>query len=471
MKNGDKISGTVVDLGGGKLKVKTTHSGVIVLDWSQVASVKTDAAVKVKLSGGETLEGRVAAGADGKIKVETASGVMALDKVVKFNEPPTEWHGSFDLAGRKTDGNTHNASVLLAGEIFRTTERDRILAKAVFRYDETSGVVEERNTYALAKSDYLFSERIYAYASGELFSDKFKDLTLRSIVAIGVGYIFEKSPEFDFWGDVGIAHVDSEYHEADHESYPGGRISTHVRHILPLGFEVVDDLVLLPNFEESDAWLLRNELALATSLGHGLTFKAGMITDYDNDPPDEVRKHDNTYFFWRRVQVLSGPQRPLILSEAKRSRRIDHQGKELVMIREFREFIMRGNVMDMAVGIIIGGAFGVIVKSLVDDVIMPGIGLILAGIDFRSLAITLKAGDSTTKPVLIYYGVFINAVINFIIIAFVIFMLIKGLNKLKRKPLPPASGPPTSKTCPQCMEIIHVDAKKCKFCTSAVGAA
>src|SRR5688572_28204625 len=108
------------------------------------------------------------------------------------------------------------------------------------------------------------------------------------------------------------------------------------------------------------------------------------------------------------------------------------------MIREFREFILRGNVMDLAVGIIIGGAFGAIVASLVNDVIMPALGLLLAGIDFKNLAITLKAGVPATatsaevKPVLLHYGLFINAVINFVIIGFVIFLIIKAINKMKR---------------------------------------
>jgi large conductance mechanosensitive channel len=144
------------------------------------------------------------------------------------------------------------------------------------------------------------------------------------------------------------------------------------------------------------------------------------------------------------------------------------------MIREFREFIMRGNVMDMAIGIIIGGAFGGIVTSLVNDVIMPPIGLLLAGIDFKNLSIVLKEGVAATdsapavKPVLLNYGSFINVLINFVIIAFVIFSLVKGLNKLKRKPLPPAPGPATTKPCGQCLETVHIDAKRCKFCTSTL---
>lgn len=138
------------------------------------------------------------------------------------------------------------------------------------------------------------------------------------------------------------------------------------------------------------------------------------------------------------------------------------------MFKEFREFIMRGSVMDMAIGLIVGAAFGAIVKSLVDDVIMPPIGMILAGIDFRNLSFTLKAATDTTKAVSINYGSFINAVINFIIIASVIFMIIKALNRLKRQPVP---ATPSTKPCPQCLETIHIDAKKCKFCTSPVGAA
>ena len=298
MKNGDKITGKVVDLGGGKLKVETPHSGVIVLEWAQVASVKTDAPVKVKLTTGEVYEGKLGAGQDGKILIEGpgAQTQLAPDKVKSFNEPPVAWHGSVDVAGRKTDGNTHNSSVLLAAEALRTTENDRMLLKWVYRYGESEGDLTERNTYAIAKYDYLFTERIYAYASEELFADKFKDLKLRSILAVGVGNIFEKSPGLDFWGDVGIAYVDNNHYEEEDESYAGGRISAHVRKSLPLGFELIDDVVFLPNFEEGDAWLLRNELALTTALGHGVAFKAGWITDYDNDPPDDVRKHDNIYY-------------------------------------------------------------------------------------------------------------------------------------------------------------------------------
>lgn len=146
------------------------------------------------------------------------------------------------------------------------------------------------------------------------------------------------------------------------------------------------------------------------------------------------------------------------------------------MLKEFKEFAMRGNVVDMAVGIIIGGAFGTIVKSLVSDVMMPPIGLLLGGVDFSDLFVTLKEG-ATAGPyaslasaqsagaVTISYGLFINSVISFVIVAFAVFLLIKGLNRLHReKAAPPAA--PTTKECPRCYSAIAVKATRCPHCTS-----
>ena len=112
------------------------------------------------------------------------------------------------------------------------------------------------------------------------------------------------------------------------------------------------------------------------------------------------------------------------------------------MLQEFKQFAMRGNVMDMAIGIIIGAAFGKIVSSVVADVIMPPIGMLLGGMDFSSLSITLKEATENTPAVLLKYGVFINTIIDFVIIAFAIFMLVKGINSLKKKEEEKPSAPP-----------------------------
>jgi large conductance mechanosensitive channel len=146
------------------------------------------------------------------------------------------------------------------------------------------------------------------------------------------------------------------------------------------------------------------------------------------------------------------------------------------MFREFKEFAMRGNVVDMAVGIIIGAAFGTIVNSLVSDILMPPIGLALGNVDFSNLFITIKTGTEAgpyltladaqkAGAVTVNYGMFINRIISFIIVAFALFLLIKGMNRLKREQEAPPAAPAT-KDCPRCFTAIPVKAVRCPNCTS-----
>lgn len=132
------------------------------------------------------------------------------------------------------------------------------------------------------------------------------------------------------------------------------------------------------------------------------------------------------------------------------------------IVKEFKEFISRGNVMDMAVGIIIGGAFTAIVTSLVNDVAMPIIGKLTGGINFDTLNIVLGEGEEA--PV-IAIGSFILSVVNFLLIALVVFFMIKGINKMKKDKKEPEAAP-TTKKCPFCQEEISIDATRCPHCTS-----
>jgi large conductance mechanosensitive channel len=142
------------------------------------------------------------------------------------------------------------------------------------------------------------------------------------------------------------------------------------------------------------------------------------------------------------------------------------------MLKEFKEFAMRGNVVDMAVGIIIGAAFGKIVSSLVKDIVMPPIGKLMGNVDFSDLFINLSSGNfdslkaaQDAGAATINYGIFINTVLDFVIVAFAIFLLIRTMNRLQRQEEPAA---PTTKDCPECLSKIPLDAKKCAYCTSPV---
>ena len=145
------------------------------------------------------------------------------------------------------------------------------------------------------------------------------------------------------------------------------------------------------------------------------------------------------------------------------------------MFKEFKEFAMKGNVVDMAVGIVIGAAFGTIVKSFVSDILMPPIGLLLGNVDFSNLFLVLKGGQAgpfatiadaqAAGAVTLNYGLFINTVISFIIVAIAVFMVIKSINRMKREEEAPTEEP-TTKDCPYCFSAIAIKATRCPNCTS-----
>ena len=147
------------------------------------------------------------------------------------------------------------------------------------------------------------------------------------------------------------------------------------------------------------------------------------------------------------------------------------------MFKEFKEFAMKGSVLDMAVGIIIGAAFGKIVASFVGDVLMPPLGLLIGKVDFSNLFVslsgksyeTLAAAKAAGAPT-VNYGVFLDTCINFLIVAFAIFLLVKAVNRFKREEKAPEAAP-TTKACPQCMMEVPIAAKKCGHCTSQLSAA
>jgi len=147
------------------------------------------------------------------------------------------------------------------------------------------------------------------------------------------------------------------------------------------------------------------------------------------------------------------------------------------MLKEFKEFALKGNMMDMAIGIIIGGAFGTIIKSLVDDILMPPLGMLTGGIDFTNKFVVLREGAAAAAPygtlaaakeagaTVVSYGSFISNFISFLILAFAVFLMVKGMNRLRNQSPPP---PPATKECPRCLGNVPLKATRCQFCTSEI---
>jgi large conductance mechanosensitive channel len=138
----------------------------------------------------------------------------------------------------------------------------------------------------------------------------------------------------------------------------------------------------------------------------------------------------------------------------------------MTIAKEFREFAMRGSVLDLAIGIIIGGAFGKVVSSMVNDVLMPPIGVLIGGVDFSSFGLTLREALDKTPASVLKYGLFLNNIIDFIIVAFAVFLIVKAANRMKRKEVLPVA--PTTKQCPECSMAIPIEAKRCGHCTTAL---
>lgn len=300
LKNGDRLSGKITALGGGKLTIETPEAGPVKVDWAQVASVKTDAPVKVKITTGEIVEGKLGPGAEGRLKVETQGPAAAVEidlaKVKAFNEPPAAWHGKVSAAGKATDGNTRTESFLIAGAATRETEADLMLIKAIFQYGKTGQTLTQRNAYGIGKYELKFTPDVYGYVSEELSGDAFRDLSVRTVTSVGVGYVWLKEAWIDLSTEAGLAYITNDFNVAPDETHLGARAAAYLRLALPFGFEFRENFTIYPNFQHSQDFQLRNEATLGTALGGGWDLLGGVITEYDRTPSPGFGRRDDTYF-------------------------------------------------------------------------------------------------------------------------------------------------------------------------------
>jgi putative salt-induced outer membrane protein YdiY len=301
LKNGDRVSGKVLSLNGGKLEIETPAMGKVQVDWAQVESVKTEDKIKVRVATGEEFEGKLASGAEKRLKIQSEGAAAPIEvdpaSVTHFNKPPTAWHGNINVALRATDGNTHTKSGLATAQLNRTSEVDEFIVRAIWRYGQDSGELTERNTYGLGKYSHNLAGDLYGFGSAELLSDTFKDIKLRTILAAGLGYKLVKESWMDFSLEAGLAYVNNNYDELQlDEDHLGARASANLRLDLFWGFQFRDLFTIYPNLDESQDFQIRNEATLTNNLGQGWSLIGGVITEYDRTPAPDTRRHDNTYF-------------------------------------------------------------------------------------------------------------------------------------------------------------------------------
>lgn len=302
LKSGDKISGKLLGVKGGKLLIETSYAGVLTIDWSQVAGLKTDAKAKIVLTTQETLEGVLSPGENNTIKVQSegAAQPVVLDpaKVKSVNEPPNQWHGMVDIAARSTDGNTHNKGIVAQAEGLWVTEDQKAILKGIYRYAADSGNINDQYGYGLAKYQHDILKDLYGYASFELFHDKFKDLQMKEVASLGMGYFFFKDWLIfhDFSVEAGVAYIRNNFYVEEDEGHWGARIAAHARISLLFGLELIDDLTVYPNFETNSDWQLHNEASISTEIGKGWNFRVGVITDLDMKVLAGIDRRDDVYY-------------------------------------------------------------------------------------------------------------------------------------------------------------------------------
>lgn len=302
LKNGDKVTGRLVGLKGGKLSLETAHSGMLTIDWAQVASVKTDTKATLVLTTGENLEGTLSPGENGMLKLQSEGVAQPIvvdpTKVKSVNAPPVQWHGMVDIAARATDGNTHNKGVVAQAEGIYETEASKALLKGIFRYASDSGDLNDQYGYGIAKYQHNVFGDLYGYGSFEIFHDKFKDVRAKEVVSAGLGYLFFKDWLFfhDLSVEAGVAYIRNNFYVEDDESHIGARIASHVRVSLPLGLELIEDVTVYANFEHNSDWQLHNEASISTEMGKGWAFRVGVITDLDMKVLAGIERRDDVYY-------------------------------------------------------------------------------------------------------------------------------------------------------------------------------
>lgn len=297
--NGDRITGRIKSAAGGMLVVDADYGKELKLDMAAVRSLATSGEVVLQLESGDRLKGRVAKSPEGRVTVALDGDQTAevdWSRVAAINPPetpPALLTGSLGLGASLQSGNTDRISVTATCDAERRTDRSRLAFKFVWTYAEDNDIRSARSVFSSLKYDYYFTPDLYAYASGEILSDEFKDLRLRTIAGLGAGWDAVKEPAYALSLEAGVSFRDDDYEQGQDDGVLSGRLAAKGSWTISEFATLSDSLVVYPNLEESGEFLLRNELKLVNALGGNWAFEAAYIVDRNSDPPPGVKETDH----------------------------------------------------------------------------------------------------------------------------------------------------------------------------------
>lgn len=296
LENGNTLTGKVIKAEKGTLTISTPFSEPIKVNTSAIRRISTDGEISIHLANGEVLKGRLAMNERSEIVVESSDGrspaVISWDKVKSINPPPRRWTGNISIGANKQSGNTDRTAASIGAEGTRRTEDDRASFRFLFNYAEESGQVTERNTYGALKYDHFFSEKHYAYLAVEMLSDKFKDLSLRTIVGPGVGYQIIDEPSKSLSAEFGLAYFSEDHIVAEDDSWISARLAGTLKWLLADTVTFTDHLALYGRVDKLSNYNLRNEASLSSALSSSWALKLSNIIDYSGKPAPGIKKAD-----------------------------------------------------------------------------------------------------------------------------------------------------------------------------------
>jgi putative salt-induced outer membrane protein YdiY len=299
LENGDSLTGTIVKAEGGKLILKTDYSTPIEIEMAKIKKIVSDNPVEVHLTDSEVLKGKLKTSEAGQVGVERTeekeTTTIDWKKVVSINPPPQippKWHGNITLGANSQKGNTDIKNASVSAEAVKRTERDRFSLRYLFNYAEEDKKITTRSHYGAMKYDYFFTKKLYGYVGAELLNDKFKDLSLRTIVGPGVGYQIWEDAIKSLQVEAGVSYTNENRREGEDKSWISARLGGILSYNIFNFVTFSDRFVIYPNLEHSGEFQLRNEAALTKSLGSRWALRLANIIEHDSDPTPGFKKND-----------------------------------------------------------------------------------------------------------------------------------------------------------------------------------
>ncbi len=299
LKNGNVLTGTVVKAENGTLTLSTGFSEPIKVKTSEIKKIRTDNEIELRLSSGEVLKGRINTNAQGEIVVESNAGrsptVISWDKLASINPPPVKWSGSVSIGANSQSGNTDRFSASIGADGSRRTSDDRTSFHFLFNYAEENGEVTARNTYGALKYDYFFTKQYYGYFAVEMLSDKFRDLSLRTVAGPGVGIQVWDYPSRSLDLELGASYFSENHVTAADDSWIAARFAGNLRWLVIDAVTFTDYLQLYERVDNLSNYNLRNEASLSSALSSSWALKLTNIIDYAGKPAPGIKKTDTQW--------------------------------------------------------------------------------------------------------------------------------------------------------------------------------